>query len=74
MSFVQFYKDLIGAFANRNYAFLIIGFFFFMLSVGLNETYSVFVNTYFWELETRICHCKFCFALNDILSLPRRQL
>lgn len=53
MSFVQFYKDLIGAFANRNYAFLIIGFFFFMLSVGLNETYSVFVNTYFWELETR---------------------
>jgi len=53
MSFVQFYKDLIGAFANPNYAFLIVGFFFFMLSVGLNETYSVFVNTYFWELETR---------------------
>lgn len=53
MGMLQFYKDLLGAFANKNYAILIVGFFFFMLSVGLNETYSVFVNTYFWELETK---------------------
>lgn len=53
INLLQFYRDLIGAFANKNYAYLIIGFFFFMMSVGLNETFSVFVNTYFWELETR---------------------
>lgn len=46
-------KDLLGPLKNRNYLFLMIGFFFFMISVGLNETFGVFVNTYFWELGTK---------------------
>lgn len=46
-------SDLLGPLRNRNYMFLMIGFFFFMISVGLNETFGVFVNTYFWELGTK---------------------
>lgn len=47
------FGDLMGPLKNRNYLFLMIGFFFFMISVGLNETFGVFVNTYFWELGTK---------------------
>lgn len=46
------YGDLAGPLKNRNYLFLVIGFFFFMISIGLNETFGVFVNTYYWELAT----------------------
>jgi len=36
---------------NRNYAMLLFGFLFFMISSSLFETFNVFVNTYFWELS-----------------------
>lgn len=52
LSINLFYQDIFGAMKNPNYAFLLVGFFFFMISVGLNETFGVFVNTYFWELGT----------------------
>jgi len=52
LSLKTFYRDLRNAGENRNYLFLIIGFFFFMISVGLNEVFAVFVNTYVWELGT----------------------
>jgi GPH family glycoside/pentoside/hexuronide:cation symporter len=42
---------LMSAFANPNYTFLMIGFFLLMISVGLSDTLSVFVATYFWELK-----------------------
>lgn len=45
-----FYRSILGALKNRNYAFLIGGVFFFMIATGLYETFTVFVNTYFWEL------------------------
>lgn len=51
MSLLGFYRELIGAFTNPNYAFLMIGFFLLMISVGLSETLSVFIATYFWELK-----------------------
>ena len=51
MSLLGFYRELIGAFANPNYAFLMVGFFLLMISVGLSDTLSVFVATYFWELK-----------------------
>jgi GPH family glycoside/pentoside/hexuronide:cation symporter len=51
MSLLGFYRELIGAFANPNYAFLMMGFFLLMISVGLSETLSVFIATYFWELQ-----------------------
>lgn len=47
------FSDLMGPLRNKNYMFLMVGFFFFMISVGLNETFGVFVNTYFWELGTK---------------------
>ena len=52
LSLKTFYRDLINASENRNYLFLMVGFFFFMISVGLNEVFAVFVNTYVWELAT----------------------
>ncbi len=52
LSLRTYYRDLKNAAENRNYLFLIVGFFFFMLSVGLNEVFIVFVNTYVWELGT----------------------
>lgn len=47
-----FYRDLLGALKNPNYAFIMLGYFFLMISVGMNETLQVFVYTYFWELQT----------------------
>lgn len=52
VSLKNYYHDLLNAAENRNYLFLIAGFFFFMMSVGLNEVFGVFVNTYVWELGT----------------------
>lgn len=53
LSLRVYYKDLMNALGNRNYRFLMLGFFFFMISVGLNETLGVFANTYVWELKTQ---------------------
>lgn len=53
LSLKIYYSDLMNALTNRNYRFLMIGFFFFMISVGLTETFGVFANTYVWELQTR---------------------
>ncbi|MEM1230216.1 MAG: MFS transporter [Pseudomonadota bacterium] len=50
MSLPLFFRKILGTLANRNYLFLLIGFFFFMISVGVSETLNVFVYTYFWEL------------------------
>ncbi|MEO9470318.1 MFS transporter [Parasphingorhabdus sp.] len=51
-SLTSFYKDLLGALKNPNYAFIMAGYFLLMISVGMNETLQVFVYTYFWELQT----------------------
>ena len=50
-SLLGFYRELMSAFANPNYTFLMIGFFLLMISVGLSDTLSVFIATYFWELK-----------------------
>lgn len=52
LSLTSFYKDLLGALKNPNYAFIMVGYFFLMISVGMNETLQVFIYTYFWELQT----------------------
>ncbi len=41
---------IVGTLKNRNYAMLLFGFLFFMISSSLFETFNVFVNTYYWEL------------------------
>ena len=52
LSLTSFYKDLLGALKNPNYAYIMVGYFLLMISVGMNETLLVFVYTYFWELPT----------------------
>ncbi|MEP3451335.1 MAG: MFS transporter [Parasphingorhabdus sp.] len=52
LSLYSFYKDMLGALKNPNYAFIMVGYFLLMLSVGMSETLQVFVYTYFWELQT----------------------
>jgi len=47
-----YYHDFATIMKNRNYLFLMLGFFFFMISVGLIEALGVFTNTYVWELRT----------------------
>lgn len=51
-SLTSFYTDLLGALKNPNYAYIMVGYFLLMISVGMNETLLVFVYTYFWELQT----------------------
>ncbi len=46
-----FVSKVLGTLRNRNYAMLLFGFLFFMISSSLYETFNVFVNTYFWELR-----------------------
>jgi Na+/melibiose symporter-like transporter len=45
--FVQIFNTL----KNPNYIVLLLGYFFFMIASGIYDTFNVFVNTYFWELE-----------------------
>lgn len=50
LSLLTFFKKIISTLSNRNYMLLLIGFFFFSISSGLYETFSIFIATYFWEL------------------------
>lgn len=52
LSLTSFYKELLGALKNPNYAYIMAGYFLVMLSAGISETLQVFVFTYFWELPT----------------------
>ncbi|MEM8497972.1 MAG: MFS transporter [Pseudomonadota bacterium] len=47
-----FFQQLLGTLKNRNYLFLLLGYFFFMIASGIFDTLNVFVVTYFWELQT----------------------
>lgn len=52
LTFRIFVQQLISTLKNRNYLFLLLGYFFFMIASGIFDTLNVFVNTYFWELKT----------------------
>lgn len=45
-------KQILITLENRNYIYLIVGYFFFMITSGIYDTLIVFVNTYYWELGT----------------------
>lgn len=51
LTVIYMFKEFGAIMRNRNYRYLMLGFFFFMISVGLHETFGVFVNTYVWELS-----------------------
>lgn len=48
---VLLFKEIFSTFKNPNYVVLMIGYFFFMITSGVYDTFNVFINTYFWELE-----------------------
>lgn len=50
LTLVLFFQKIVETLRNRNYLFLLVGFFFFSISSGLYETFSIFVATYYWEL------------------------
>lgn len=50
LSVLLLLRKIASTLKNRNYAMLLLGFLFFMISSSLFETFNVFVNTYFWEL------------------------
>ncbi|MEX0941163.1 MAG: MFS transporter [Pseudomonadales bacterium] len=46
----NFIGDCIDAFNNRNYRMLLIGYLLLSATLGIRDTISLHVNTYFWEL------------------------
>lgn len=48
----EFLKDLGKAITNRNYAWLLVAYFFLSLTLGLRAGLSLYVNTFFWELTS----------------------
>lgn len=50
LSLLLLIRKILSTLKNRNYLFLLLGFFFFMISSGIFETLNVFVQTYVWEL------------------------
>ena len=47
---LAFFKDVKWAMTNINYVWLLIGFFFLSITLGLRTVLHVYVNTYFWGL------------------------
>lgn len=44
-------NQILSTLKNKNYIILLIGYFFFMITSGIYDTFNVFINTYFWELQ-----------------------
>jgi GPH family glycoside/pentoside/hexuronide:cation symporter len=51
-SLVAFFKDIARAMTNINYVWLIVGYFFLSMMVGLRNGLHIFTNTFFWNLKT----------------------
>lgn len=47
-----FYQDIVKAFSNRNYMFLMIAYIFLSLMQGVRMGLNTYVNIYFWELSS----------------------
>lgn len=44
----EFFRDMKGAFSNINYVWLLVGFFFLSLMLGMREGLNLYINTFFW--------------------------
>jgi glycoside/pentoside/hexuronide:cation symporter, GPH family len=47
---LTFFRDIKWALTNINYVWLLIGFFFLSITLGLRTVLHVYVNTFFWGL------------------------
>ena len=45
------FREMFSAISNRNYLNLLLGFFFLALMLGVHETLSLHMSTFFWELQ-----------------------
>ena len=51
-SLLHFFKDVKWALTNINYVWLLIGFFFLSITLGLRTVLHVYVNTFYWGLDS----------------------
>ena len=51
-SALAFFSDVKSAMTNINYVWLLVGFFFLSLALGLRTVLHVYVNTFFWGLDS----------------------
>lgn len=49
---LEFFGDIKKALSNINYVWLIVGYFFVSLMVGLRNGLHIYTNTSYWELST----------------------
>jgi glycoside/pentoside/hexuronide:cation symporter, GPH family len=49
---VEFASDVWKALRNINYVWLLVGYFFLSLMIGLRESLRMHANSFYWELET----------------------
>jgi GPH family glycoside/pentoside/hexuronide:cation symporter len=51
-SAVEFFRDVGRALRNVNYVWLLVGYFFLSMMIGLREGLRLYVYTYYWHLES----------------------
>lgn len=51
LSFAQVFREIMSTLQNRNYVYLLLGYFFFMIASGIFDTMRVHIATYFWGLD-----------------------
>ncbi|MEM7080291.1 MAG: MFS transporter, partial [Pseudomonadota bacterium] len=49
-SWTNFGRDLMMAISNRNYLFLLLGFFLLSVTLGAREGFNNYMNLFYWEL------------------------
>jgi len=49
----NFYRDLAGAFGNRNYLMLMIAYFALSMMLGVRTAFSNYMNIFYWEFPVR---------------------
>ena len=47
-----FFGDVLKALTNRNYVWLLVGYFFLSLMLGLRENLRIYLYSYYWQLTT----------------------
>ena len=50
-SFLEFWRDIKSAVSNRNYFFLLLGYFFLSVMLGAREGFGNYMNLFYWELK-----------------------
>lgn len=49
----QLFLEMASAIRNPNYLYLLLGLFFLSVMIGTHETLSLYMGTFFWELNDR---------------------